>query len=240
MDGLGDNDFVYAFGPFGLDPRRRRLTRDGAELTVTPTVLDVLICLVRNAGRVVTKDELLDAVWPGRIVEEANVKQAVFTLRKALGPDGGGIIATAPGRGYRFTAELRVEPRTATIPPVALVARWRSRPARRSAYALLTLLLIVGIAVALFERRTTAPSEQGRTVVLSDFENRTGEAVFDHTLANLLRIDLSQSPFLNVLSERQAQQTLTLMRKPADTPVTPALAEEICTRNNGDAVIRGP
>jgi len=90
--GQSNVDFVYAFGPFGLDPRRRRLTRDGAELTVTPTVLDVLICLVRNAGRVVTKDELLDAVWPGRIVEEANVKQAVFTLRKALGPDGGGIV----------------------------------------------------------------------------------------------------------------------------------------------------
>jgi DNA-binding winged helix-turn-helix (wHTH) protein/tetratricopeptide (TPR) repeat protein len=93
---------AYAFGPFRLDPIRRRLTRDGEEVTLTPTALDTLIYLVEHPGRVVTKEELLDAVWPNRVVEEANIKQTVFTLRRALGEGGERMIATAPGRGYRF------------------------------------------------------------------------------------------------------------------------------------------
>ena len=91
---LEQHQDIYAFGPFRLDVRLRRLNRDGTQLALTPTAIEVLIHLVRNAGQVVTKDEVLDAVWPGRVVEEANVKQAVFTLRKALGADGDGIIAT--------------------------------------------------------------------------------------------------------------------------------------------------
>ena len=82
--GLEQHEDIHAFGPFRLDLRRRRLSRDGTVLPLTPTVIDVLIHLASNAGRVVTKDELLEAVWPDRVVEEANVKQAVFTLRKAL------------------------------------------------------------------------------------------------------------------------------------------------------------
>ncbi len=107
MNGPDKPEGRYVFGPFQLDMARRRLMRGDIVLTVTPTVLDVLICLVRNAGRIVTKDELLTTVWPGRIVEEANVKQAIFTLRKILGDEGDLMILTAPGRGYRFAERVQ-------------------------------------------------------------------------------------------------------------------------------------
>jgi DNA-binding winged helix-turn-helix (wHTH) protein/tetratricopeptide (TPR) repeat protein len=236
--GLEPREDLYAFGAFQLDTRRRRLSRDGAPLTLTPTAIEVLVHLVRNAGRVVTKDELLGAVWPGRVVEEANVKQAVFTLRKAFGAEGGGLIATVPGRGYRFTADVRSQSAEAAAsaaapsPPGRVSGRWRVG-------ALLALAAIAVASLIAWQWRRHPAASPGRTVVLADFDNRTGDAVFDRTLTNLLRVDLSQSPFLNVVSEKQARQTLTLMTKPEDQPVTPALAEEICARNNGDAVVQG-
>jgi DNA-binding winged helix-turn-helix (wHTH) protein len=94
----------YVFGPFRLDPARRELTRDGATISLTPTVFDVLLHLVENHGRVVSKEELLDAVWPRRVVEESNVSQSIFTLRKALNgaAESGRFIVTAPRRGYRL------------------------------------------------------------------------------------------------------------------------------------------
>src|SRR5271155_4941252 len=102
---------VYAFGPFLLDPIRRSLTRNGAPVVLTPKAFDALCYLVENPARVVSKDELLSALWPGRVVEESNISQTIFTLRKALS-DGGhaeGFIVTAPGRGYRFAAEVGLE-----------------------------------------------------------------------------------------------------------------------------------
>ena len=99
---------AFEFGPFRLDPLRRRLTRDGEAVKLPPTQFDTLLYLVMNPGRVVEKDELLSAVWGGRIIEEGNLSQAVYLLRRALQQGDGTdtYIVTAPGRGYRFTAEV--------------------------------------------------------------------------------------------------------------------------------------
>jgi DNA-binding winged helix-turn-helix (wHTH) protein len=166
--GLEQNQDIHAFGPFRLDVRRRRLSRDATPLTLTPTVLEVLIHLVCNAGRVVTKDELLDAAWPGRVVEEANVKQAVFTLRKALGTHGDGIIATVPGRGYRFTADVQLAPQAASAPPSAPAPAASARPGRVLwwAGAVLGLAGTALLAAFFLRGRAPAPAIAGRTVSL--------------------------------------------------------------------------
>ena len=75
----------YRFGPFLLDPADRLISRDGVPLTLTPKVFDTLLCLVRNCGRVLSKDELLSQVWPDTFVEEVNVAVNISTLRKAFG-----------------------------------------------------------------------------------------------------------------------------------------------------------
>lgn len=95
---------TYWFGPFAFDAGRRRLSRDGQAIAVPPKALDVLEVLLANRGRTVEKDDLMGRVWPDTAVEEANLTQSVFTLRRALGddPSNARYISTVARRGYRF------------------------------------------------------------------------------------------------------------------------------------------
>jgi DNA-binding winged helix-turn-helix (wHTH) protein len=98
----------YTFGPFSLDSEARVLLRDGEPLPITGKALDVLLVLVQNPGRLIDKDELLSRVWVGTIVEEANLSQSIFTVRKTLGDSSRDrlYIATVQGRGYQFVAPV--------------------------------------------------------------------------------------------------------------------------------------
>ena len=90
----------YRFGPFELQLDGRRLLKDGATIVLRPRAFDLLVALVDRAGHIVTKDELLDCVWPNVVVEEAALGVQVSALRKVLGNDA---ITTVSGRGYQFT-----------------------------------------------------------------------------------------------------------------------------------------
>src|SRR6266576_7218807 len=90
----------HRFGPFELQPDKRRLLKDGATISLRPRAFDLLVALVDRAGHLVTKDELLDRVWPKTVVEEAALHVQVSALRKVLGSDA---ITTVSGRGYQFT-----------------------------------------------------------------------------------------------------------------------------------------
>jgi TolB-like protein/DNA-binding winged helix-turn-helix (wHTH) protein len=100
---------IYEFGPFLLDPAERILSCDGTIVSLTPKAFETLLCLVRNQGRMLTKDELLKQIWPDTFVEEVNLAVNISAIRKALGenPQECRFIATVPGRGYRFVAEVR-------------------------------------------------------------------------------------------------------------------------------------
>lgn len=111
---------AFAFGSFRLVPDRRILAAEGREVPIRGRAFDLLLALVERRDRVVSKDELMDSVWPGRVVEEGNLTVHVAGLRKLL---GSGIIATLSGRGYRFVApvtespgEDAPEPRPAPLP----------------------------------------------------------------------------------------------------------------------------
>ncbi len=93
----------FRFGRFQLDPVRRVLRVDGTPARLGARAIDVLLVLVRQRDRIVSKDQLLDLVWPGLVVEENNLQVQVSALRKLLGPQ---TIATIPGRGYQFIADL--------------------------------------------------------------------------------------------------------------------------------------
>src|SRR6266705_4440387 len=90
----------YRFGPFELEPDKRRLLKDSATTSLRPRAFDLLVALVDRAGHLLTKDELLDQVWPKMVVEEAALHVQVSALRKVLGTDA---ITTVSGRGYQFT-----------------------------------------------------------------------------------------------------------------------------------------
>lgn len=102
-------NYVYEFGSYQLDPRERLLWRDGEMVWLTPKAFDTLLVLIQQSGRVLSKDELMDRIWPNSFVEEANLAQNISTLRKALGEssDGNKFIETLPKRGYRFIVPVR-------------------------------------------------------------------------------------------------------------------------------------
>src|SRR5579862_7948161 len=99
----------FEFGPYRLDVRRRVITLDGAPLPLGPKVVLTLAAMVERAGEVVSKDDVLERVWPGEFVEESNLSQNVYVLRRALKRNWNAqAIVTVPRRGYRFVAPVRL------------------------------------------------------------------------------------------------------------------------------------
>lgn len=96
---------LYRFDEFELNLARRTFARNGIPISISPRTFEVLAYFVANPGRVIAKDELLKAVWPECFVEEGNLTQHVFALRKALG-DRASCVVTIPGRGYQLTAQV--------------------------------------------------------------------------------------------------------------------------------------
>lgn len=132
---------VFHFGPFVLHAAPRLLTRDGEVVPLASKAFETLLTLVRSAGRVVSKDELLREVWPEAVVEESNLTQTIFVLRKALGERvrEHRFIVTIPRRGYSFVAEVREragesEPPLVPGPSRALLGK--RHPERTEAYQL--------------------------------------------------------------------------------------------------------
>jgi len=186
---------LYAFGTFQLDPAQRLLFRDGKVLSLTPKAIDTLLVLVENRGQLLTKDELLERVWPGTFVEEVTLAKNVSTLRKALGeaPGGGEYIETHSKRGYRFVAEVheverkpqdaggvespsvRVGPESA-LPQSSVQPTARRAPAwRLPALVLLGIFLLVG-ALWWTRIRVAGPPANGKIMLaVLPFENLSGD-----------------------------------------------------------------
>ncbi|HEX8846130.1 MAG TPA: winged helix-turn-helix domain-containing protein [Pyrinomonadaceae bacterium] len=99
----------YLFAEFQLDPLRRVLLKGGQPVALNPKAVELLLALVERRAEVLSKDDLLSAVWPDQIVEENNLTVHVSALRKALGEKKGAhrFIVTIPGRGYRFVADVK-------------------------------------------------------------------------------------------------------------------------------------
>ncbi|MBS1794077.1 MAG: winged helix-turn-helix domain-containing protein [Acidobacteria bacterium] len=112
-------DYVYEFDNFRLCPAKRLLLKGVDEIVpLMPKALDTLLFLVENSGKTIAKDELLSAVWADTIVEENNLTQNVSILRRVLGEKHGEnrFIATVPGHGYKFVAEVRKVRAAASAP----------------------------------------------------------------------------------------------------------------------------
>jgi DNA-binding winged helix-turn-helix (wHTH) protein/TolB-like protein/Tfp pilus assembly protein PilF len=99
----------YEFDDFRIDAVKRRLLRMDEFVHLPPKVFDTLLMLIEHRGRVLEKDELMEAIWSDTIVEENNLTQNISALRKALGENRGEhrYVVTVPGRGYRFVADVR-------------------------------------------------------------------------------------------------------------------------------------
>jgi eukaryotic-like serine/threonine-protein kinase len=262
---------IYRFEQCALDPARRSLTRSGKSILLKPKTFDLLLYFVSQAGRVVSKEELLAAVWPDAFIEESNLSQHVFLLRRALATEPGSdrLILTLPGRGYQFVAPVEcdspidqpassaspgevifeaVQTTTAvvveeSVEPDSASGRFpRLLPAshrgRRILWSALSASLALAFAAVLYSW-LDRPKPVLRRVVLADFQNFTGEPVFDDSLASGLRIGLEQSPYIDLLGRGQIADILASMEKPADTPLTGEVAREVCERANDQVLLAG-
>src|SRR5207253_5463112 len=139
-----------------------------------------------------------------------------------------GCLEQAPERRWQSVAELEQ------------ALRAIDRPAqRRKAIAAAALALLVLIVGGYFYLHRTPKLTLKDTIVLADFENKTGDPVFDDTLRQGLSVELQQSPFLNLISDQQVQRTLALMGQPKDARLTPEIAQQICERTASTAVLEG-
>lgn len=140
---------VYRFGPFRLDKEQLLLSLEDTNLALGPKVVETLLALVERPGEVLAKPELLDRIWPDGFVEEANLAQNIYVIRKALRAHWGvDAIETVPRRGYRFNGEVRFEqsePAHRIDEPASVKAR--SRAYLRLAAAGMAAALIAVVAM---------------------------------------------------------------------------------------------
>src|SRR5271155_4892571 len=102
--------WIFQFGEFQLDVRARSLRRDKAVVPLNSRAFDVLLYLVQNSGKVLTREELLKNVWTESFVDENSLAQSISALRRALEekPGDNSYIVTVPGRGYQFVSPVQV------------------------------------------------------------------------------------------------------------------------------------
>lgn len=267
----------YRFGPFDLDPDQRVLQRDGKKIALPPKALDLLLYLVQNPLRLLTKEELLRAVWPDSFVEEGNLSQNIFLLRKAITPKQRDFryIVTLPGRGYQFAAAVELIPHSPGEQPDVAEAHGTHLSSRHSISntsngnrigavgteliqppknehgatpppgrffsfrLVLASLITLTLAASFLWWKYHHPRPASQKVVLADFDNRTGDTAFDDVLDTALEIDLSQSPYLEVMSDQDASNVLRLMGRKPDAKITEDIATEICQRADRQVMLSG-
>ena len=158
---------VFQFGPFLLDRSTRSLLRNGIPQALAPKTFDVLLLLVEQRARVVAKDELLQTVWPGTFVEEGNLSQQIFLLRKILCGDTNQpeYIATVPRRGYRFVGEVAEQVKEPSALPRA--PRPSQTLSRRLSAPLISGVLIAGAASLAYIRWGGSPAETADPRIVS-------------------------------------------------------------------------
>ncbi len=237
----------YEFGKFRCEPREHLLLCEGKPVSLSPKSFEILVVLLRSSGRLLTKDELLQQVWPDSFVEESNLTVNISALRRALGESKAGqFIETVPRRGYRFVAPvterqadgrsvqseqpLRAEPplRPSLLPSLRAYRWWPFAG-----------LFLIAVMVTMLVSSRSARLTDKDTVVLADFANTTGDPVFDDALRQGLSSQLEQSPFLHLLSDERTAQALSLMAQPKDSHLTHDLAREVCQRTASSAVLDG-
>jgi Tol biopolymer transport system component/DNA-binding winged helix-turn-helix (wHTH) protein len=164
---------IYQFGEFTLDPVAKVAFRNGQPLHLTRKAVETLLVLVQNPGIVLTKDEIMAAVWPDRVVDEANLTQNIAVIRKALAAKSGepGNIETFPARGYRFEGPVttsagsdRPIPEVSGLPTPVAPAQASGRQFPRWSVAL-AVLMVAGIAVTFWGSAGSPPREPRLRVV---------------------------------------------------------------------------
>jgi DNA-binding winged helix-turn-helix (wHTH) protein/tetratricopeptide (TPR) repeat protein len=233
---------ILRFGVFEVDLRSGELRKQGVRIKLQEQPFQVLSTLLRRHGDVVTREELRAQLWQSdTFVDFDNgLNTSINKLRETLGDsaDNPRFIETLPRRGYRFISSV------AGDGPVPIGAGTEiAGPASRPRWRMMAAVVVVvagGVSAGglLWHSRKPLLTEKD-TIVLGDFANSTGDAVFDGTLREGLSVELEQSPFLSLVPEKQIRQTLRMMGKNTSARLTPEIAQEVCQRTSSAAELDG-
>ena len=182
---------AYEFGAFVLDMDSRVLLHRGQMVAMTPKTFDLLVALVRHNGRVVSKEELLDTVWPGCFVEEGSIAQHIWRLRRLLeGDSGSRLVETVPKRGYRFAGAVRWRPACGPhVPAVEATA---------------------GLSVV----PHASPGPVVAMVRVGNLSGRAGDEWLSRALAELVSCELAQSSRLRMCPAEAVEEARQALHFP--------------------------
>jgi DNA-binding winged helix-turn-helix (wHTH) protein/tetratricopeptide (TPR) repeat protein len=251
---------MASFPPFRVDLTNQCLWRGEARMSLMPKPFAVLAYLVAHAGRLVTHEELLAAIWPDTYVQPEVLRRYILEIRRALSDSAGTprFIQTFPKRGYQFIAKVRTDEPVALEAHTAAAAAGRAigagelpgnafdrppaaHPGRRRLILVASLLTLVLSAAGMpFVRGSRSGTLRGRdAILLAGFENKSGEPVFDWTLRQGLAAQLDQSPFLQIVPDEAVHETLRLMGRSPDDALGHDVSLEICRRQGVKAMVEG-
>jgi eukaryotic-like serine/threonine-protein kinase len=226
---------ILRFGTFEVDLHAGELRKQGKRIKVQEQPFHVLTVLLQRPGEVVTREELRNQNWPpDTFVDFDNsLNTAINKLREALGDSAENprFIETLPRRGYRFIAPVSGDQRKKLPSPTA--AWWVG------AGVAVIVVVVAAVGVLQWRSRQARRLTDRDTIVLADFTNTIGDPVFDDTLKQGLRVQLEQSPFLNILSDQRVSEGLRLMGRPKDERLTQDLARDLCQRVGSKAILSG-
>jgi DNA-binding winged helix-turn-helix (wHTH) protein/tetratricopeptide (TPR) repeat protein len=237
-----------SFGPFELHSLAGQLYKTGTLIRLSGQPFQILLLLLENPGEVVTRERLRKEIWgEGTFVDfDHSLNAAVNKLRRALGDSAEHpkYVETLTGYGYRFVGAIQEQCSpdigiTAELAPASERKPKPHRPVRAPQRWIMpaTLLLVIGAGAAYLYSHRHPKLTNKDTIVIADLVNATGDPVFDGTIKQGLAIQLGQSPFLSLVSEERIRQTLRLMGKSPDAPLSAKAAGEVCERTGSAAVI---
>lgn len=268
---------IFKFADMTVREREFSIIKAGQVLSIEPKAFRVLLVLLRNPQKLITKEELLNEVWADAAVTENSLTRAITLLRRLLGDDARAprFIETVATVGYRFTCAVEIsEEATGQVEgthggelvsangrvkessnrngnPAALLpdvggdasngASIPASPKPKLHWRIVAGAALIGVALVswFYFARQAHPLTDTDSIILADFANTTGDGVFDGTLRQGLVVQLTQSPFLNLVSDEQIQHTLALMGEAQGAQLKSDIARQLCQRIAAAAVVEG-
>jgi DNA-binding winged helix-turn-helix (wHTH) protein/tetratricopeptide (TPR) repeat protein len=235
MDNGGGSTQIVRFGIYEADLQSGELRKNGHKVPLQDQPFQVLVILLQQSGKLVTREELRLKVWPEDTFVDFDhgLNTAITKIRTALedSAENPRFVETMPRRGYRFIVPVDSHLQSGVVPVLGSHFKW-------AVIAAVVSLAVLATSGYFYFHRAPKLTDKD-TIVLSDFDNKTGDAVFDDTLKQGLSVQLEQSPFLNLLSDRRVNETLKLMGRPPSDRMTPEVTREVCERTGSKAMLVG-
>ncbi len=242
-------DRVFRFGEFELNSRERQLSSSGKPISLTPKVFDTLVILVERAGHIVSRDELMKALWPRGYVLDSNLTKHIWLIRQALGDDGDGgrFIETVPKLGYRFVVPVAsVAPaREPVAPPIVLPDAPTRSFGRAGIVAGATAAMLVLLISGYYLWRPVVPAHRpavsGAVAVLGfgNLSQAATSAWIAPALAEMIGTELSAANELRIVPDELVRDSGPATTAPAAGGFGMQTLDRVRRNLNADYVVGG-